>query len=78
MKMADGDAINIIVQTLAHDVKTPLTSILGFTQLLLEDARLTPKQREYLEMIEADAKHLNEIVLSSLTEIDAVTAADSK
>ncbi len=78
MKKSGGDAIYAIVQNLSHDVKTPLTSVLGFTQLLLEDAGLTAKQREYLEMIESDAKRLDEIVHASVANLNSVLGTDSK
>lgn len=51
-------------------MKTPLTSILGFTQLLLEDESITGKTREYLEVIEAEAKNLTKLVLDGIEQIE--------
>ncbi len=60
-----------VLKDLAHDVKTPLTSILGFTQLLLEDETISGSTREYLELIETDAKRLNEIVLNAVLHFES-------
>ncbi len=54
---------------LSHDVRSPLTSILGFAQLMLEDEAITGANREYLELIENDAKNLNAMLLDGLEQI---------
>jgi PAS domain S-box-containing protein len=39
--------------TMSHEIRTPLNGILGYTELLLDDASLTPKQRRSLERLES-------------------------
>jgi len=48
-----------------HDLKSPLTGILGLPQLLMDDENLTAEQRDYLQMIiDSGFKMLNMINLS--------------
>ncbi|MEN8615023.1 ATP-binding protein [Dehalogenimonas sp. THU2] len=47
---------------LAHEVNNPLTGVIGFTQLLLEDKRLPPELRGDLEMVGAEARRAADIV----------------
>lgn len=53
-----------LLSILAHEMRTPLASIKGYsTALLLEDAQWEPeKQREFLEIIDAECDNLSEIV----------------
>lgn len=69
MNNDDLAAARVTLQRIAHDVKTPLTSILGFTQLLLENETIADSTREYLQLIEMDARRLNEIILEGLEAI---------
>lgn len=50
----------------AHELRNPLTSIKGFTQLLLEKVTDTDKSRSYLEMIVHEVDRLNHIITSFL------------
>ena len=52
------------IADVSHDLRTPLTSILGYLQLL-EDKELTPEQRaEYLEVIRGRAETLQTLITS--------------
>ncbi len=52
------------VANVSHDLRTPLTSILGYLQLL-EDGSLTEAQRRsYLEVVEGRAKALQSLIIS--------------
>lgn len=57
--------------TLAHDVRSPLTSIAGFARLLLEDMTITGENREYVELIASDAERLTQLLTEGLAEIGA-------
>ncbi len=46
----------------SHDLKSPLTSILGFADLLLADDGLSAKQLEWLAIIKSSTKFMAEIV----------------
>lgn len=49
---------------MSHEIRSPLNSILGFSQLLLENSNdpLTPKQKDFLARIERGARHLRELI----------------
>jgi signal transduction histidine kinase len=50
------------VALISHDLRTPLTSILGYLELTLEDEELTGSQRGYLEVVERNAQRLLHLV----------------
>lgn len=53
-----------LLRTISHDLRTPLTSILGYLQLVEEDS-LTPEQRrEYLAVIRSRAATLQTLITS--------------
>ncbi len=53
---------NRIIASISHDIKTPLTSVMGYTELL-KNPNLTPERREkYLSTIYAKAKEIQDIV----------------
>lgn len=50
------------IANVSHDLRTPLTSILGYLQLL-EDESLSPEERrQYLSIIEGRAKTLQSLI----------------
>ena len=52
------------IANVSHDLRTPLTSILGYLQLL-EDETLSPEERrEYLEVVKGRAKALQGLITS--------------
>ncbi len=64
---------NRFIGNMSYELRTPLTNILGFTELLTMMDELKPKQREYLEDITAASKTLLTIINSilDLANIDA-------
>src|SRR5829696_2344541 len=48
--------------TMRHEIRTPLNGILGYTELLLDDASLTPKQTRSLERLESAGAALLTVV----------------
>lgn len=50
----DEDALSRLI----HDARTPLTGIIGFSELLLEDMSLSDQTREYLQIINRDGQRL--------------------
>jgi signal transduction histidine kinase len=62
------------VVTASHELRSPLTSVQGFAELLaLERERLSPKQRETVEIILANTHHLSRLLddLLDLARSDA-------
>ena len=51
-----------MIRNIAHDVRTPLTSISGFAELLAEDESLSPGARENVEIIRAEIRRLAEML----------------
>lgn len=47
-----------LISMVSHEVRTPLSSVLGFTALLLEREFTPEEQRRYLEIIDAQARRL--------------------
>ena len=64
----ESDAKSRLVAVVNHEVRTPLNSILGFTELLLSDrvGSLNDKQRRYAGNVEAAGRHLLALVNDSL------------
>lgn len=60
----------------SHDLKNPITSILGFSQLLSQAGPLNEKQTEFTRLIQGAAQTMNELVqnMMQLAQIDLRTA----
>lgn len=55
------------ISIISHDLRTPFSSILGFTDVLLNDDDLTPdKQKQYVSMIQESARSMLSLVNSLL------------
>ncbi len=50
------------VREMSHDLRTPLTSIMGFSELLLEDETLQGQTREYLTLISDESRKLASVL----------------
>jgi signal transduction histidine kinase len=61
------------VSLVSHELRTPLTSIRGYLELFRESSNLTPKQREFLKVVDRNSQRLLELVgdLLFLAKIDA-------
>jgi two-component system sensor histidine kinase VicK len=55
------------VADVSHELKTPITTILGFSDTLLQADVPENKQREFLEMISSEANRMAELVSDLLT-----------
>lgn len=55
---------NLLLSDVAHDLKTPMTTIVGYSQALLqEDVTEPEKRQEYLAAIQRKALQMNELIL---------------
>ncbi len=57
--MMTEQKFEVTVREMSHEVRTPLTSIMGFAELLLEDENLTGQTREYLTVISEESRKLS-------------------
>ncbi len=68
-----GEARKRFLAQMSHEVRTPLNGVLGLAQVLLQDRRLVPDQRQHVATLEAAGRHLLAIVNDALdlAKIDA-------
>ena len=57
-----NEAKSVFLATMSHELRTPLNAVLGFVNLARKESGLTPKTREYLDIIEGSGSHLIEII----------------
>lgn len=58
-----------LVLNLAHDLRTPLTSVIGYLDFILEDHQLTPEQRRHYTQIAYTKSQRLEKLIDELFEI---------
>jgi signal transduction histidine kinase len=54
------------IANVSHDLRSPLTSIIGFSQVLTEDAAIAPAQRRTAEIIHSEAQRLYRLTMDLL------------
>jgi signal transduction histidine kinase len=74
---AANRAKSTFLANMSHEIRTPMNAILGFSQLLLRDPKLTPEQHLRLSAINRNGEHLlgllNDILEMSRIEAGRVT-----
>jgi signal transduction histidine kinase len=60
-------AVGQVTATMAHQIGTPLNSISGYIQLILQDGNLQPKDRDRLKIIESQLDRLADSVKDLLS-----------
>lgn len=55
---AANRAKSVFLANMSHELRTPLNAILGFSDLMVRDAKLTPEQRENVNIISRSGLHL--------------------
>ncbi len=60
-------AVGQVTATMAHQIGTPLNSISGYIQLILQDGNLQPKDRDRLQIIESQLDRLTDSVKNFLS-----------
>jgi two-component system NtrC family sensor kinase len=61
------------IHTISHDLRSPLTAILGYTELVERTGPLTPNQQEFLRRLQGSIHHITTLVneLLDLGRLDA-------
>ena len=72
----DRSSISSTVAEMSHQLRTPLTSIIGFAELLLEEENITGQQRDYLQTISDEGHRLSSMLNYYLSVLSAVDRKD--
>ena len=54
------------ISTISHELRTPLNSILGYAQLMAEDANVPPQRRHAVHVIRRGGEHLLQLIDGTL------------
>ncbi len=73
-----GERMKIdLITNVSHDLKTPLTSIIGYVDLLSKDETLSTESRDYVSILINKTERLKAII-SDLFELAKATSGDAK
>ena len=73
----ETEDFRVRVRKTAHDVRTPLTSIAGFAQLLIEDEALSAGARGNAETILEESENLSEMLEKFFDEVTAMLNSEA-
>jgi len=62
-----------LVHTISHDLRSPLTSVIGYTELIDRAGALTDPQREFLKRIQESVQHITSLI-NDLLELGSMEA----
>jgi PAS domain S-box-containing protein len=70
---AANRAKSVFLANMSHEIRTPMNAILGFSQLMMRDPRLTSAQREHLAVIDRNGEHLITLIedILEMSKIEA-------
>ena len=66
-----------LITNVSHDLKTPLTSIIGYVDLLSRDETLSPEAKDYVRILTQKTERLKNII-SDLFELAKSTSGNAK
>src|SRR5438045_3009377 len=66
-------AKSVFLANMSHEIRAPLNAILGFSQLMLRDHDLTPRQCQYLGTINRSGEHLLALI-NDILEMSKIEA----
>lgn len=68
---------NTFVSTVAHDLRSPMTSIIGFVDAILDGTVRKEEQERYLELVSSECKRLASLV-SELLDVSRLRSGSAK
>lgn len=71
------DDLKHAISCISHDLRTPLTSILGYIQLIKRNSKLNEKATKYLDIVELRSTSLN-ILVNDLFELSLIEDPNNK
>ncbi len=66
-------AKSVFLANMSHEIRTPMNAILGFSQLMLRDQDLTPRQSQFLGTINRSGEHLLALI-NDILEMSKIEA----
>jgi len=70
---AANRAKSAFLANMSHEIRTPMNAILGFSQLMLRDRNLDPRQSQYLGTINRSGEHLLALI-NDILEMSKIEA----
>ena len=64
---------NDVVHTVSHDLRSPLTSVIGYTELISRTGSLNDNQKEFLNRIQESVKHITTLI-NDLLDLGGIEA----
>lgn len=64
---------NEVIHTVSHDLRSPLTSVIGYTELITRAGPLNDGQQEFLKRIQESVKHITTLI-NDLLELGSIEA----
>lgn len=74
--MTDNAELSRMLGRTAHNMRTPLTSIVGFAELILEDEAASEQVKEHATIVRDEARKLSEMLEESLTVMRRLADGD--
>ena len=72
--LKEGDRIRTeVVHTVSHDLRSPLTSVVGYTELISRAGSLNDDQREFLKRIQEGVEHITTLI-DDLLDLGSIEA----
>ncbi|MCP4693373.1 MAG: hybrid sensor histidine kinase/response regulator, partial [Desulfobacterales bacterium] len=66
-------AKSVFLANMSHEIRTPMNAILGYSQIMQRDAKLTPEQQKNLEIINRSGDHLL-VLINDVLEMSRIEA----